>query len=198
MAIDKFNTLESACVPLPIENVDTDQIIPARFLKATSREGFGHNLFRDWRFDKQNQPIPDFVTNNPVYNGEILVAGKNFGSGSSREHAAWAIHDYGFKVVISSFFADIFKNNSLNNGILPVQVSEAFLSDLFKAINTNPKTIVKVDLPSQEVSIPSTDLSEEFEINPYKKECLLNGFDDIDFLLGMKGKITEYEQKRPV
>ena len=198
MAIDKFNTLESACVPLPIENVDTDQIIPARFLKATSREGFGDNLFRDWRFDNQNQPIPGFVTNNPVYNGEILVAAKNFGSGSSREHAAWAIHDYGFKVVISSFFADIFKNNSLNNGILPVQVSEAFLSALFKEIDTNPETIVKVELPSQEVSIPSIGLSEKFEINPYKKECLLNGFDDIDFLLDMKDQIIEYEQNIPI
>ena len=197
MAIDKFDILESSCVPLPIENIDTDQIIPARFLKATSREGFGDNLFRDWRYDNQNQPIQGFVINNPVYNGEILVAGKNFGSGSSREHAAWAIHDYGFKVVISSFFADIFKNNSLNNGILPVQVSETFLSDLFKAINANPKTLVKVGLPSQEVSIPSIGLSEKFEINPYKKECLLNGFDDIDFLLGMKDKITEYEQNRP-
>ena len=198
MAIDKFNTLESACVPLPIENVDTDQIIPARFLKATSREGFGDNLFRDWRFDNQNQPIPGFVTNNPVYSGEILVAAKNFGSGSSREHAAWAIHDYGFKVVISSFFADIFKNNSLNNGILPVQVSEAFLSALFNEIDTNPETIVKVELPSQEVSIPSIGLSEKFEINPYKKECLLNGFDDIDFLLDMKDQIIEYEQNRPI
>jgi len=197
MAIDKFDILESSCVPLPIENIDTDQIIPARFLKATSREGFGDNLFRDWRYDNQNQPIQGFVINNPVYKGKILVAGKNFGSGSSREHAAWAIHDYGFKVVISSFFADIFKNNSLNNGILPVQVSETFLSDLFKAINANPKTLVKVGLPSQEVSIPSIGLSEKFEINPYKKECLLNGFDDIDFLLGMKDKITEYEQNRP-
>lgn len=197
MAIDKFDILESSCVPLSIENIDTDQIIPARFLKATSREGFGDNLFRDWRYDNQNQPIQGFVINNPVYKGKILVAGKNFGSGSSREHAAWAIHDYGFKVVISSFFADIFKNNSLNNGILPVQVSETFLSDLFKAINANPGTSVKVDLPSQEVSIPSIGLSEKFEINPYKKECLLNGFDDIDFLLGMKDKITEYEQNRP-
>lgn len=197
MAIDKFDILESSCVPLSIENIDTDQIIPARFLKATSREGFGDNLFRDWRYDNQNQPIQSFVINNPVYKGKILVAGKNFGSGSSREHAAWAIHDYGFKVVISSFFADIFKNNSLNNGILPVQVSETFLSDLFKAINANPGTSVKVDLPSQEVSIPSIGLSEKFEINPYKKECLLNGFDDIDFLLGMKDKITEYEQNRP-
>ncbi len=198
MAIDKFNTLESSCVPLPIENVDTDQIIPARFLKATSREGFGDNLFRDWRYDNQNQPIPDFVINKPIYNGKILVAGKNFGSGSSREHAAWAIHDYGFKVVISSFFADIFKNNSLNNGILPVQVSEPFLSDLFKAIDANPGTMVIVDLPSQEVRIPSTGLLEKFEINPYKKECLLNGFDDIDFLLGMKDQIIEYEQNRPI
>jgi 3-isopropylmalate/(R)-2-methylmalate dehydratase small subunit len=196
MPIDKFNILESACVPLPVENVDTDQIIPARFLKATSREGFGDNLFRDWRFDSNNQPIPDFVINNPAYSGSILVAGKNFGSGSSREHAAWAIHDYGFKVVISSFFADIFKNNALNNGILPVQVSESFLAELFTAIGKDPKAIVKVDLPKQEVSLPFTGLSENFEINPYKKECMLNGFDDIDFLLSMKEKITEYEQNR--
>jgi 3-isopropylmalate/(R)-2-methylmalate dehydratase small subunit len=196
MPIDKFNILESTCVPLPVENVDTDQIIPARFLKATSREGFGDNLFRDWRYDSNNQPIPGFVINNPAYSGSILVAGKNFGSGSSREHAAWAIHDYGFIVVISSFFADIFKNNALNNGILPVQVSESFLAELFIAIGKDPKTIVKVDLPEQEVSIPSTGLSENFEINPYKKECMLNGFDDIDFLLSMKEKITEYEQNK--
>lgn len=197
MSIEKFNILESTCVPLPVENVDTDQIIPARFLKATSRDGFGDNLFRDWRYDSNNQPIPGFVINNPTYSGSVLVAGKNFGSGSSREHAAWAIHDYGFKVVISSFFADIFKNNALNNGILPVQVSESFLTALFKAIDEDPGTIVKVDLPEQTVSIPSVGLSNKFDINPYKKECMLNGFDDIDFLLSMKEKITAYEQNRP-
>ncbi len=198
MPIEKFNILKSACVPLPVENVDTDQIIPARFLKATSRKGFGDNLFRDWRYDNNNQPISSFVTNNPVYSGSILVAGKNFGSGSSREHAAWAIHDYGFKVVISSFFADIFKNNALNNGILPVQVSESFLVELFSEIVTDPQTTVKVDLPAQTVTILSKGLSEKFEINPYKKECMMNGFDDIDFLLSMKEKITEYEQSRPL
>ena len=196
MPIEKFNILESTCVPLPIENIDTDQIIPARFLKATSREGFGDNLFRDWRYDKNNRPVPGFVLNDPTYSGSILVAGKNFGSGSSREHAAWAIYDYGFKVVISSFFADIFKNNSLNNGILPVQVSESFLAKLFDAIATNPETVVKVDLSNQEVTITNTGDQEKFEINAYKKECLMNGFDDIDFLLSMKDKITEYEQKR--
>jgi len=196
MPIEKFNILESTCVPLPIENIDTDQIIPARFLKATSREGFGDNLFRDWRYDKNNRPVPGFVLNDPTYSGSILVAGKNFGSGSSREHAAWAIYDYGFRVVISSFFADIFKNNSLNNGILPVQVSESFLAKLFDAIATNPETVVKVDLPNQEVTITNTGDQEKFEINAYKKECLMNGFDDIDFLLSMKDKITEYEQKR--
>lgn len=196
MPIEKFNILESTCVPLPIENIDTDQIIPARFLKATSREGFGDNLFRDWRYDKNNRPVPGFVLNDPTYSGSILVAGKNFGSGSSREHAAWAIYDYGFRVVISSFFADIFKNNSLNNGILPVQVSESFLAKLFDAIAANPETVVKVDLPNQEVTITNTGDQEKFEINAYKKECLMNGFDDIDFLLSMKDKITEYEQKR--
>jgi 3-isopropylmalate/(R)-2-methylmalate dehydratase small subunit len=196
MPIEKFNILESTCVPLPIENVDTDQIIPARFLKATSREGFGDNLFRDWRYDKQGNPNPDFVINNPVYSGEILVAGKNFGSGSSREHAAWAIHDYGFRVVVSSFFADIFKNNALNNGILPVQVSEDFLSKIFEAVEKDPKTLIKVDLPAQEISIPALGISEKFEINPYKKECLLNGYDDIDFLLSMKDKIEAYEKNR--
>ncbi len=196
MPIEKFDILESTCVPLPIENVDTDQIIPARFLKATNREGFGDNLFRDWRYDKQGKPNPDFVLNNPEYSGKILVAGKNFGSGSSREHAAWAIHDYGFKVVISSFFADIFKNNALNNGILPVQVSEEFLEKLFEAIDKDANTVVKVDLPAQEVSVPASGISEKFDINPYKKECLINGYDDIDFLLSMKDKIEEYERNR--
>ncbi len=196
MPIEKFNILESTCVPLPIENVDTDQIIPARFLKATSREGFGDNLFRDWRYDKQGNPNPDFVINKPEYSGQILVAGKNFGSGSSREHAAWAIHDYGFRVVISSFFADIFKNNALNNGVLPVQVSAEFLAKIFEAVDKDPKTVIKVDLPNQEVSVPALGISEKFEINAYKKECLLNGYDDIDFLLSMKDKIEAYEKNR--
>jgi 3-isopropylmalate/(R)-2-methylmalate dehydratase small subunit len=196
MPIEKFNVLESTCVPLPIENVDTDQIIPARFLKATSREGFGENLFRDWRYDKQGNPNPDFVINDPKYSGKILVAGKNFGSGSSREHAAWAIHDYGFKVVVSSFFADIFKNNALNNGVLPVQVSADFLEKIFDAVEQDPKTVIKVDLPAQEISVPSLGISEHFDINAYKKECLLNGYDDIDFLISMKDKIEAYEKNR--
>jgi len=196
MSIDKFVTLESTAVPLPIENVDTDQIIPARFLKATTREGFGENLFRDWRFDKTNQPKPDFVLNNPIYTGSILVGGKNFGSGSSREHAAWAIHDFGFKVVISSFFADIFKNNALNNGLLPVQVSDAFLSALFHIIENDPSTLVRVDLKEQTVTISATGKSEHFDINPYKKECLINGYDDIDYLLSLKEKIAHFEASR--
>jgi len=195
MSIDKFITLRSACVPLPIENVDTDQIIPARFLKATTRDGFGENLFRDWRYDKANQPKKDFVLNNPVYKGTILVAGKNFGSGSSREHAAWAIYDYGFKAVISSFFADIFSNNALNNGLLPVKVPEAFYASVIKAVENNPKTEVEIDLINQKVTILSTGESENFSINPYKKECLLNGYDDIDYLLAMKDKIVEFEKK---
>jgi 3-isopropylmalate/(R)-2-methylmalate dehydratase small subunit len=196
MAIDKFATLESQAVPLPIENVDTDQIIPARFLKATTREGFGENLFRDWRYDKQNNPKPDFVLNQDTYQGQILVAGKNFGSGSSREHAAWAIHDYGFKVVVSSFFADIFKNNALNNGVLPVQVSEEFLQKLMAAIENNPKVKIKVDLENQEIVLLRTGEKESFEINSYKKECLINGYDDIDYLLSIKDKIEEFEQSR--
>ena len=196
MPIEKFNLLESTCVPLQIENVDTDQIIPARFLKATTREGFGENLFRDWRYNNQNQLNTDFVLNSSEYSGKILVTGKNFGSGSSREHAAWAIYDYGFKVVISSFFADIFKNNALNNGLLPVQVSVSFLSSLFNTINTNPNTIVKVDLSSQEISIPSLKTSEKFDINQYKKGCMLNGVDDIDYLIGLKDEIIEFENTR--
>jgi len=194
MSIDKFITLRSTCVPLPIENVDTDQIIPARFLKATTRDGFGENLFRDWRYDKANQPKKDFVLNNPVYKGTILVAGKNFGSGSSREHAAWAIYDYGFKAVISSFFADIFSNNALNNGLLPVKVSEAFYAAVIKAVENDPKTGVEIDLSHQKVTILSTGESENFSINAYKKECLLNGYDDIDYLLAMKDRITEFEK----
>ncbi len=196
MSIDKFIKLESSCVPLPVENVDTDQIIPARFLKATSRDGFGDNLFRDWRYNKDGSLIKDFVLNNPGYQGEILVAGKNFGSGSSREHAAWAIVGYGFKVVISSFFADIFKNNALNNGLLPVQVSESFLKHLFSAIEKDPSTKVEVDLEQQKVSLPATGEQYTFEINPYKKSCLLNGYDDIDFLLSKKDKILAFELQK--
>jgi 3-isopropylmalate/(R)-2-methylmalate dehydratase small subunit len=196
MSTEKFHTIESTAVPLPIENVDTDQIIPARFLKATTREGFGENLFRDWRFDKKGDPKKNFVLNNPDFTGTVLVAGKNFGSGSSREHAAWAIHDYGFKVVVSSFFADIFKNNALNNRLLPVQVTETFLVTLLSEIEKDPGTIIKVDLEKQLIEIPSCEKSESFEINPYKKECLLNGYDDIDYLLSIKEKITAFEKSR--
>jgi 3-isopropylmalate/(R)-2-methylmalate dehydratase small subunit len=196
MSSEKFLTIESQVVPLPIENVDTDQIIPARFLKATTREGFGENLFRDWRFEKSGAPKKGFVLNSKTYSGSILVAGKNFGSGSSREHAAWAIHDFGFKVVVSSFFADIFKNNALNNGLLPVQVSESFLSSLFKAVESDPATLIKVDLEEQRISIAASGEAESFEINPYKKECLLNGYDDIDYLLSMKEKIVQFEKSR--
>jgi 3-isopropylmalate/(R)-2-methylmalate dehydratase small subunit len=196
MSIDKFTTIESSAVPLPIENVDTDQIIPARFLKATTRDGFGENLFRDWRYDKANNPKPNFVLNQDLYSGTILVGGKNFGSGSSREHAAWAIHDYGFKVVVSSFFADIFKNNALNNGLLPVQISDSFLEKIFEAIDKDPKTKIKVDLENQEITILATDEKENFDINPYKKECMTNGYDDIDYLLSIKDKIVDFEHNR--
>ena len=196
MAVDKFVTINSTAVPLPIENVDTDQIIPARFLKATTREGFGDNLFRDWRYDKGENPKADFVLNQGVYSGTVLVAGKNFGSGSSREHAAWAIYDYGFKVVVSSFFADIFKNNALNNGLLPVQVSEEFLSKVFKAVEHDPATKIVVDLEKQQIAIAGTDEKESFEINAYKKECLINGYDDIDYLLNLKDRIEEFEKTR--
>lgn len=175
MPIDKFQTIQSSCVPLPIENVDTDQIIPARFLKATKREGFGDNLFRDWRYDNQNKPKADFVLNNATYSGKILVGGKNFGSGSSREHAAWAIFDYGFRVVVSSFFADIFKNNTLNIGLLPVQVSEGFLAKIFKAIEANPKTEVRVDLENQTITLVASGESEKFDINSYKKPACSMG-----------------------
>jgi 3-isopropylmalate/(R)-2-methylmalate dehydratase small subunit len=192
MAVEKFTTLESTAVPLMIDNVDTDQIIPARFLKATTREGFGENLFRDWRFDKDGQPIEEFVLNNPAYEGQILVAGKNFGSGSSREHAAWAVHDYGFKVVISSFFADIFKGNALNNGVLPITVSETDLEEIFKLIYGDNKATFQVLLEDQKLVLP-TGREIEFEINPYKKKCLLNGYDDIDFLLSIKDKIKAFE-----
>ena len=191
----KFNIIQSTCIPLPLENVDTDQIIPARFLKATTRDEkfFGDNLFRDWRYNADGSLNKDFVLNNPLYKGEILVAGKNFGSGSSREHAAWAIAGYGFRVVISSFFADIHKNNELNNFVLPVVVSEEFLSELFASINENPATEVKVDLPNQTVINLATGRSEHFDINGYKKHCLMNGLDDIDFLVENKDKIEAFE-----
>lgn len=196
MSIDKFVTLESTAIPLPIENVDTDQIIPARFLKATTRTGFGENLFRDWRYDKTNKQIPGFVLNDTKYSGQILIGGRNFGSGSSREHAAWAIYDFGFKVVVSSFFADIFKANALNNGLLPVQVSEEFLNRLFRAIEKDPQTKIKVDLVNQTITLLATGDSEQFDINIYKKTCLLNGYDDIDYLLSMKDKIEVFEKTR--
>ncbi|MBQ2322020.1 MAG: 3-isopropylmalate dehydratase small subunit [Bacteroidales bacterium] len=192
----KFNIIESTCVPLPLENVDTDQIIPARFLKATTREEkfFGENLFRDWRYNPDGSLNKNFVLNDPTYSGQILVAGKNFGSGSSREHAAWAIAGYGFRVVVSSFFADIHKNNELNNFVLPVVVSEQFLSELFASIKADPKTIVKVDLPNQTITNLATGKSEKFEINGYKKHCLMNGLDDIDYLLTNKEKTEAYEK----
>ena len=203
MAYDKFTVLRSTAVPMPIENVDTDQIIPARFLKATKREGFGDNLFRDWRYNSDNTPKQDFVLNNPIYSGKILVAGKNFGSGSSREHAAWAIYDYGFRCVVSSFFADIFKNNSLNIGILPVTVSPEFLDEIFKAIEKDPKTELEVNLPEQTIKILGSPNSpsfgagqgEAFDINGYKKHNMLNGFDDIDFLQDIKGDIKTFAEK---
>lgn len=193
MPIEKFIKTVSSAVPLPIENVDTDQIIPARFLKATTREGFGENLFRDWKYDNQNKPISDFVLNNPIYSGKILVSGKNFGCGSSREHAAWAVHDYGFKVVVSSFFADIFKNNALNNGVLPVTVTDDFLIYIFNAIEKDPKTKFEVDLQAQQFEILSSGQKTPFDINPYKKECLINGYDDIDYLLSLDKTIAKYE-----
>jgi 3-isopropylmalate/(R)-2-methylmalate dehydratase small subunit len=192
----KFTKLTSAVVPLNIENIDTDQIIPARFLKATTREGFGENLFRDWRYNGDNTPKPEFVLNNPTYSGQVLVAGKNFGCGSSREHAAWAIQDAGFDAVISSFFADIFKGNALNNGLLPIQVSDAFLAQIFKAVESNPKSALEVDLENQTVTILETGAQESFEINPYKKSCLINGYDDIDFILNQKQLIEKFEQAR--
>jgi 3-isopropylmalate/(R)-2-methylmalate dehydratase small subunit len=192
---EKFNILTSTCVPLPLENVDTDQIIPARFLKATTKEGFGDNLFCDWRYDKQGNKIESFVLNDPTYNGKILVAGKNFGSGSSREHAAWAIAGYGFRVVVSSFFADIFRNNALNNFVLPVVVSESFLAELFDSIFKDPNTVLEVNLPDQTIKNVATGSFEYFEINSYKKHCLENGLDDIDFLLSNKDKIEAWENK---
>ena len=196
MAYDSFKVLRSSAVPLPIENVDTDQIIPARFLKATERKGFGDNLFRDWRYDKNDQAKSDFILNNPTYSGKILVGGKNFGSGSSREHAAWAIYDYGFRCVVSSFFADIFRGNSINVGILPVQVSPEFLHQIFTAMEKNPKAELEVSLPEQTITIVSTGASESFEINGYKKNNLLNGFDDIDYLQAMKDEIATFALNR--
>jgi len=198
MAYDSFHTLKSTAVPLPIENVDTDQIIPARFLKATERKGFGDNLFRDWRYNQDNSPKADFVLNNPTYSGKILVGGRNFGSGSSREHAAWAVYDYGFRCVVSSFFADIFKNNCLSIGVLPVQVSLEFLNEVFEAIDKDPKTELIVDLPNQKIQIAGTQSSNSFEINSYKKENMLNGYDDIDFLNNIKSEIQDFANNTPL
>jgi len=196
MATKIFKHVKSSVVPLPIENIDTDQIIPARFLKATTREGFGDNLFRDWRYEGDGNPKADFVLNDPTYSGKILVAGKNFGCGSSREHAAWAISDAGFDAVVSSFFADIFKGNALNNGLLPVQVSDTFLSKIFEAVFKDPKTQVEIDLENQYIQISSTGEQESFEINPYKKACLTNGYDDIDYILSNKEQVEEYEKHK--
>ncbi|MFQ3350966.1 MAG: 3-isopropylmalate/(R)-2-methylmalate dehydratase small subunit [Candidatus Marivariicella framensis] len=198
MGHEKFKILTSKAVPLQIENVDTDQIIPARFLKATERVGFGDNLFRDWKYNQDNTPKKDFILNNPIYGGEILVGGKNFGSGSSREHAAWAIYDYGFRCVISSFFADIFRNNCLNIGILPVQVSDDFLSIIFKEIENDPKTLLEINLLEQKISIIKSRVSEFFEINPYKKNNMLNGFDDIDYLINIKEQISIFAKNTPL
>lgn len=194
--MEKFIKLTSTVVPLPIENVDTDQIIPARFLKATDKNGFGDNLFADWRYNKDGSPKADFVLNNPVYSGSVLVAGKNFGSGSSREHAAWAIDGYGFKVVVSSFFADIFQNNALNNGVLPVVVSAEFLAEIFACVNTDAKSTLTIDLENQTITNNASGKSESFAINAYKKECLLNGLDDIDYLISKKPLIEAYEAAR--
>jgi len=193
--MEKVITIKSKAVPLDAENVDTDQIIPARFLKATSREGFGDNLFRDWRYDEQDQPKAAFILNNPVYGGSVLIAGKNFGSGSSREHAAWALVDYGFRVVVSSFFADIFKNNALNNGLLPVQVTESFLAVLLERVKQDPSEEIEVDLERQSIRIMNSGEEESFDINPYKKQCLQNGYDDIDYLVSILDKVEEYEKK---
>ena len=198
MAYDKFSELTSTAIPLPVENVDTDQIIPARFLKAVERKGFGDNLFRDWRYNKNGTPKEDFPLNDPKYSGKILVAGKNFGSGSSREHAAWAIYDYGFRVVVSSFFADIFKNNALNNGLLPVVVTPAFLQEIFETIENNPKAEIHVDLAKQKITNLETGKSEDFEISNYKKHCLRNGLDDIDYLVAMKDEIEAFEASKTI
>lgn len=197
MAYDKFTTIKSSAVPLEIENVDTDQIIPARFLKATERKGFGDNLFRDWRYDKENNIKADFPLNDSRYSGKILVGGKNFGSGSSREHAAWAVYDYGFRCVISSFFADIFRNNCLNVGVLPVQVSEPFAAEIFEEIRKDPSVEIDVDLINQQVKISSTGRKESFEINAYKKDNMLNGYDDVDYLQTMKEQIADFASKTP-
>ena len=198
MAYDKFKILKSTVVPMPIENVDTDQIIPARFLKATERKGFGDNLFRDWRYDSNNLPIKDFVLNNKNYSGKILIGGKNFGSGSSREHAAWAIYDYGFRCVISSFFADIFRNICMNIGVLTVQVKPEFLENIFEEVNKDPQAEILVNLPDQFVEIKSTGNRSKFEINEYKKENLLNGFDDIDYLINIKSEIINFSKSTPL
>ena len=198
MAYDTFTKLTSTAVPLPIENVDTDQIIPARFLKATERKGFGDNLFRDWRYNADNSPKKEFVLNNPIYGGKILIGGKNFGSGSSREHAAWSVYDYGFRCVVSSFFADIFKNNCLNVGVLPVQVSESFAEELFNAIYDDATTELEIDLEQQTITILSTGAKESFDINGYKKNNMLNGFDDIDYLQNIKSEITAFAEKLPL
>ena len=198
MAYEKFNILESTAVPLPIENIDTDQIIPARFLKATERKGFGENLFRDWRYDSNNNPKEDFVLNNNKYSGKILIGGKNFGSGSSREHAAWAIYDYGFRCVVSSFFADIFKNNCLNIGVLPVQISPKFLEVILERIYKDPLTLIIVDLSKQLIKIQGSEYYENFEINNYKKNNMLNGYDDIDYLLNLKESIKNFSKKTPL
>ena len=198
MAYEKFNILESTAVPLPIENIDTDQIIPARFLKATERKGFGENLFRDWRYDSNNNPKEDFVLNNNNYTGKILIGGKNFGSGSSREHAAWAIYDYGFRCVVSSFFADIFKNNCLNIGVLPVQISPKFLEVILERIYKDPSTLIIVDLRKQLIKIQGSEYYENFEINNYKKNNMLNGYDDIDYLLNLKESIKNFSKKTPL
>ena len=198
MAYDKFNILKSSAVPMPIENVDTDQIIPARFLKATERKGFGDNLFRDWRYNSDGTPKEHFVLNNPNYSGKILVGGKNFGSGSSREHAAWAVYDYGFRCVVSSFFADIFRNNCLNVGVLPVQVTPEFLDQIFKAIEADPKTELEINLPEQSITVLVTGESENFDINGYKKQNMLNGFDDIDYLLNIKEGIQKFAENTPL
>ncbi len=194
--MEPFKSLTSTAVPLSLENIDTDQIIPARFLKAIDRKGFGENLFRDWRFAADGTPKPDFVLNQPIYRGQILVAGKNFGCGSSREHAAWALGSYGFKVVVSSFFADIFKGNALNNGILPIQISEEFLQEMLSATTQNPETTIKIDLENQAITLLSTLKTENFEINPYKKMCLINGYDDLEYLLSLKEQMQSFEASR--
>lgn len=198
MSKEKLNILVSTCVPLPHENVDTDQIIPARFLSATSREGFGENLFRDWRYSRDGRPDPKFVLNDKTWSGKILVTGKNFGCGSSREHAVWAVYDYGFRVVVSSFFADIFRNNSLNNGLLPVVIPEPIVTSLLDLIKAKPDTTVKINVGERKIEIPSTGEAFYFEINPYKQECLIDGLDDIDYLINMKDKIVEYEKRKGI